>query len=330
MSKYHERAAAIAAKHDWTTPEGIAAGLRDKLEVEGYGTKFRIFQDGMSIDEEAARQAIIDEIVARPAIERYQQSLQRMMREDPGVDPTRDWSVFVEADPAVEGLMFEHGRNFRQPVNLDEFEVVIGPKKIEQRLKHRTKTEVTREERTKKLEKKLDDTRDADETFYLFHARQCGYLLRNTAIRFFAQIKGQYGTSTETKILGITLPELQEFVDSAGRELAGVSTHVDTSLEKEGESALKATHRDFAREIFDFLNLEYEVDVDAIARQHREEKSDSGFRSIEHWIAQQGVDSGMVLRKLIERHGNLDSGKIREQFEAGYESRNYAKPADSD
>jgi len=76
-----------SAEHDWTTAENLAAGLRDKLRIEGYGTAFRLFRDGVPIDEEAARLAIIDEITTRPVVGGYQQSLLRMTREDPPARP---------------------------------------------------------------------------------------------------------------------------------------------------------------------------------------------------------------------------------------------------
>ncbi len=322
MSKYHERAAAI--ERVWTTPEGITASLQGVLELGGYGTGFQVFRGGMPIDEEAARQAIIDEVTAPPLIEKYQRTLQAMV--DDG--SIKGWAVYVEPDPAG-GLVFRHG-DFEPSLSLGEFEVVTGAKEVEQRRKRRNKTQTTKEDRVQKLKDKLDETQDTEKDDYLLHAIQCGYLIRNTAIRFFAQIEGQLGCSTETKIQGITLPKLRDFIDSAGRtSLAEVSTHVDTGLEKTAEcgggkkakaDVVEAVHSGFAEEIIDFLNLEYEVDVDSIKRRHREEKADSGFRSIGHWIEQSGGDGGMVLEKLKDRRRNLDPDEIAAAFELGYEA----------
>lgn len=312
MSKYHERVAAIAAKHDWTTAAGIAAGLRNEMKLEDYGTEFQIWQDGVPIDEETARQAIMSEVTSSPMMEEYQRSLREMVLEG-SVD---SWTIYVEADPTGEPV-FEHG-DFRKPLSLGEFEVVTGAKEVERRRKRTTKTDIKKEDRARKIKEKLDDTQNTGKASYLAHAKYCGYLVRNTAIRFFAQIEGQYGTSTETQIRGITLPELQEFIDSTGRKtLAGISTHVDTSLEKADEGAgIKATHSDFAKEIANFLNLEWEMDIDDIKRRHREAKADSGLQSIEHW----GADRETVLERLTERRRNLDQGDITKAFELGYGS----------
>lgn len=315
MSKYHKLQTKFA-KAVWTTEEGIVAGLQGELKLKGYGTEFQIWQDGVPIDEEAARQTIIKKVTAPPVIGEYQRSIRETILED-GEEFFDSYEATVEAEPPE--LMFEHG-GFRHPMNLGELEVAVGAKKVEQRRKRRTKTEEKAEDRALKLEKKLGDTRDTDKDDYLLHAIQCGYLARNTTIRFFAQIEGQLGCSTETKIKGITLPKLREFIDSAGRPtLSEVSTHVDTSLEKAAD-VVQAVHSDFAKEIVDFLNLEYEVDVDGIKRQHREEKADSGFRSIGHWIEQSGGDGGLVLEKLKERRKNLNPDEITAAFELGYEA----------
>jgi len=307
MSKYHELRIAIAEGD--LTPEGVAAKLWDVLELNGYGTAFQVFRDGVPVDEEAVRQAIIGEITAPPAMEKYQQKLQRLH------NPWRDWAAFVEADPAGR-LMFEHGDDFRRPLGLGGLEVVFGPKKIEQRLNRRTKGEIGRGERAESLRKKLEDTQGADEESYLLHANQCGCLVRNTTMRFWKTGVGQRGTSTMTRIVGIALPELQEFIDSAGRAtLSMISTHMDPDLVKtEAEDGVTAMHSDFAKAIVDFLDLEGEVDIDGIKRQYGESESDSGFRSIEHW----GGNRETVLGKLKERRGNLDPGKIAAAFDRGY------------
>ena len=318
MSKYHERIAA-AAKHDWTTVDGVAAGLRNGLELEGYGTKFQIFQDGLSVGEEAARQAIVDEITAPPVIGRYQQAIQRMMDDDP--KGWRNWSMFVEAGEGA--LMFEHG-DFQQPIRLDGLEIVVGEKQVERRFKNRPKRETKKEEKAEKLRRKLDDTRDTDAADYLAHANHCGYLLRRTTIRFNSVAKDQFGTSVMTRIGGITLSALRDFIDSTGKAtLSMISTHqgsepTEYADDGRGRAGIEAMHHDFARGIIDFLNLEYEVDTDAIARQHREDKSDSGFRSIEHW----GGGRETVLNRLIERRPDLDSDEITEWFGQGYDESN--------
>lgn len=308
MSRYHR-----LAKQDWTTGDGIAAALRSVLELEGYGTKFLVLRADMPLDEEAARQAIIGEITASPMIEKYQRTL-------PEVED-RGQAVYVES--YMGNLEFEHG-DFRQPLSLEGFEVVNGAEEVEKRHKRRTKTQVEKEDREQKLKEKLSDTRNTDKDDYLLHAVQCGYLMRHAAMRFYNKGGDQWGVSMMTSIAGLTLPELRGFIDSAGREsLSGVSTHVDTSLEKAagpGEpegGTLTAMHSDFAKEIVDFLNLEYEVDIDDLKRRHA--RDDSGFRSIGHWIEQSGGDSGMVLEKLKER-SSLDPEEIASMFQMGYDS----------
>ena len=323
MSKYHKLLAAVA-KRDWTTTESIAAGLRSELKLKGYGTEFQVWRDGVSIDAAAVRQAIISSITARPVMGEYQRSIQETILED-GEEFFDSYEVTVEAEPPE--LMFEHG-GFRHPMNLGELEVVVGAKNVERRRNRRTKKEIEKEDKAQSLKEKLDATQDTDETDYLVHANQCGYLVKNTSIRFFAQIEGQLGCSTETKIQGIALPKLQEFIDSTGSPtLSEVSTHVDTSLVKTKSSEngkgvrVQAVHSDFAKEIVDFINLEYEVDIDDIKRQHRQEKADSGFQSIEYWIEQSGGDRASVLERLLERRRDMDPADITEAFELGYGSK---------
>ena len=309
MSKYHERIAAIG--HDWTTVEGIVAALQDKLELKGYWTEFQVLQDGSTVDEETARQVIIGVVTSPPIIEKYQSALQKMVDAD-------NREAFVKATPTPGGLGFNHGHQ-QLLMDFGEFEV-ISKSALEERLKRRNKTEEKRENRGLELKKKLDDTQKTDKDFYLFHANQCGYLVRNTTIRFNASAEGQFGTSTMTHIAGITLPELQEFIDSAGREtLSAISTHIDLDLVKTTEDAaggVMAMHSDFAKAIIDFLNLENKVDIDDLKRQYRESESDSGFQSIEHW----GAGREKVLEMLLKRRSDLDPREIEELFEDGYKT----------
>ena len=315
MSKYHKLQAAIA-KRDWTTTEGIAAGLRSELKLEGYGTEFQVWRDGVPVAEAAVRQAIVDEIAASSAMEKYQRVLQKMIAD--GIADS--YEVYVEADPA-EGLMFEHG-DFRWPVSLGELEVVVGAKNVERRRKRRTEKEVKKEEKALRLKDKLEDTQNTDETDYLVHANQCGYLVKNTSMRFYNAARGQWGISMMTRINSISLSKLQEFIDSTGSmTLSGVSTHADTSLAEvpraahnEDSDGILAMHSDFAKEIVDFLNLEFEVDIDGLKIQHKD--SDSGFQSIEHW----GGDRASVLERLLERRRDMDPADITEAFELGYRS----------
>lgn len=321
MSKYHERIAAVsAAARDWTTDEGIVAGLQDELKLKGYGTEFQVWRAGVPIDEEEARQAIVNEVTTSPVVDGYQRSIQKTMLEDR--EFFDDYVVTAEAEGTE--LIFEHG-GFRHPVRLGELELVVGQKALEKRRKNRTRTEEKAEDRELKLREKLDDTLDVDEGFYLIHANQCGYLVRNTTVRFNASAKDQYGTSTMTHIAGITLVDLHEFIDSAGNEtLSMISTHMDPDLVKTTEpgkdsakGGVTAMHSDFAKEIIDFLNLEYLVEIDDIKSSVLESKSDSKFQSIERW----GADRETVLGRLIERRGKVDSAKIEEQFEEGYGSK---------
>ena len=89
-------------------------------------------------------------------------------------------------------------------------------------------------------------------------------------------------------------------------------------LAKRFDPATRAARRS---EIVDFINLEYEVDIDDIKRQHRQEKADSGFQSIEYWIEQSGGDRASVLERLLERRRNMDPADITEAFEMGYGSK---------
>jgi hypothetical protein len=243
----------------------------------------------------------------------------------------QDWSAFVEADPAG-GLAFEHGDHvqsgFRRSLELGGLEVVVGPEEIERRLKRRTKREKEGGEKAERLRGKLGDTRSTTEADYLAHAECCGYLVRNTALRFNSSGKGQWGTSVVTRIRGIALPALRGFVDSAGRAtLSAVSTHADRQLSEYaddadagGKTGIEAMHREFANDIVDFLNLEFEVDVDGVARLYRpsgpRRGSDSKFQSIGSW----GGDRETVLRKLKERRDDLDPEKIAAAFDRGYGS----------
>ena len=319
MSKYHELRAAFAEGD--LTADSVAAGLRDVLEINGYGTAFQVFRGGVPVDEEAARRAIVDEVAAA---EGYRRSLQRMMREP----RWQDWSAFVEADPAG-GLAFEHGdpaqSGFRRSLELGGLEVVVGPEKIERRLKRRTKREKEGGEKAERLRGKLGDTRNTTEADYLAHAECCGYLVRNTTVRFNSSGKKQWGTSVVTRIGGIALPALRGFIDSAGRAtLSAVSTHADRQLSEYADDAggakagIEAMHREFANDIVDFLNLESEVDIDGVARLYRpsgpRRHSDSKFQSIEDW----GGDRGTVLGKLKERRVDLDPEKITAAFDKGY------------
>ncbi len=319
MSKYHELRK--ASEQDWTTAEGIAAGVQSGLRLKGYGTAFQIWRDGVPIDEGTARQAIVDKISSPPVMEIYQRSLQRLIHEEGDIG---FYEISVEAEPPA--LMFEHG-NFRHPMELDGFEVVVGEKDVERRRKRRTKKEIGKEEKARRLDQKLEDTKNTDEAHYLVHANQCGYLVGNTSIRFFNAGRGQWGISVMTRINGISLSKLQEFIDSTGTPtLSGVSTHADTSLAdlpraaaeaephcREDEGGITAMHGDFAKDIVDFLNLEFRVEIDETKAQYKD--SDSRFQSIEHW----GGGRDMVLERLLERRGEgLNPDDITEAFEMGY------------
>jgi len=326
MSKYHELQAE-AGKGNWTTADGAAAMLRDRMRIEGYGVEFQIWRDGLPLNEATARRLITGKLTTRPVAETYLQAIRDM------VNSGRDDLVDGPVAARVRGtrLMFEHG-DFKYPMNFrnsnPDLEVVIGEKDVARKLKRRNKGDIKREERSNWLQEKLDKTQDTDGDLYLLHAEQCGYLARNTAVRFYNTGHNQYGVSTMTKIYGITLPELQDFVDSAGNQtLSDVSTHADTSLEKATESGEKerdiveAGHSDFTKAIVDFLDIGFEVDVDGIKREHAkaEEKSDSRFQPIKHW----GADEEEVLKLLIARRSELNPDKIRERFTSGYKSEEY-------
>lgn len=326
MSKYHELSAR-AAKRDWTTDEGVADALRAELTLEGHGAGYQAWRDGLPVEEEALRQAVIAEVTSPAAMGRYREAI-RAMASEGSLD---GYAVFVEADG--DGLAFEHG-DFRRPLALDGLEVVVGAKALERRRKRRTKKEIRREDKADRLREKLEDTLGTAETDYLIHANQCGYLVGHTSMRFYNAARGQWGISMMTRVNGITLDRLRGFVDSTGSQaLSGVSTHADTSLEgaaptedagtdvetraasscSEDSEGILAMHSDFARELIDFLNLELEIDIDGLKAQHR--GADSGFQSIGHW----GADRDSVLTRLLERRRDLDPVEITEAFGMGHD-----------
>jgi len=303
---------------NWTDAEGIAAKLQDRLKLTDYGVEFQIWRDSLPLNEAEAKRVIIGKITTRPVVGEYLLSLRDAICRNGGEE-------FVDDSPEVwiRGSQpeFKHG-DFKYYVNFrhsnPELRVIVGQRDVKRKIREMKSPEIKREKKTNKLQEKLEDTRTTGRDDYLAHARQCGYLTVNTTMRFFANIEGQFGTSIETHIQGISLLELQTFVDSAGREsLSGVSTHVDTSLEKDCGKSLNAMHSDFAKEIIDFLNLEFDVDIDDIKRLHREEKSNSGHQPIEHW----GANQDAVLRKLLDRRpGSVPASDVTEAFGKGRES----------
>jgi len=288
-----------SAEHDWTTAENTAARLRDGLKLAGYGTAFHLLRDGMPIDEAAARAAIVDEITTPPAVGGYQ----HRMRRDPGL---RDQPASVEIDPAG-GLVFEHG-GFRRPVDLGGL-IVARPTETGQGRNRITKK--AERKRSQRLQGKLDNTRGTKKADYLAHARCCGYLVRNTSMRFNSRGRDQWGTSVTTRIGGIAPGALRGFIDSAGK--ATLAATIQLSDRAGGVVGVEAMHRGFAREVIDFLNLELEVDIDGIAEQHRG-RLDSGFQPIGHWCG--GEEA--VLRNLIRRRADLNPREIAKWFWRGY------------
>jgi len=315
MSKYHRLRGAMGDP-DPDTDEAIAAWLRENLSLGGYGDEIQLLRDGARIGEAEATAAVADAVSATPE---YRHALRRMIADDPR---WRDWAPVAEGVPP-DGVAFEHGE-FSRPVDLGTLEVVVGRKAIKRRLDRRTKKEESRETREEDLRRKLEETRSTAESDYLAHANCCGYLAANTAVRFNSVAKDQFGTSVMTRISGISLPELRRFIDSAGRAtLADIDTHLDRQDQQDHrqpreyaddfKSGVMAMHTGFARDLVDFLDMESEVDVDAIARKHKEDKSDSGFQSLGHW----GAPPEAVLARLVERRRDMDPGDIEEWFELG-------------
>lgn len=288
----------VSAKCDWTTTEGIAAWLQGQLELEDYGAAFQVYRDGKPLDEGSAREAIVQTMAANMG--RYQEALRRMAAK--GENPDH-YVAEVRYDP--QGLVFVHN-DFT--IDLAGGLQVAGPRKT-RRQKPPDKGRVTA------LEKKRQRIHETSSDDYLTHAYQCGYLLRNTSLDFLRSRKMQ-GTSVKMRIRNLTLDQLQQFTDAAGdRTLAALSTHEGTHVESDdGASYIYSGWIGFAREVIDFLNLEFLIDIDELKAQHRDVGGDTGFRTLESW----GADSETVIGELVSRRPDIDAGSIRKRFDEGY------------
>lgn len=305
MSGYHRasRLFKMSAKHDWTTDDGIAAGLQQELKIVGYGTAFQIYRDRTLLDEEMARQAVIEAVTGPAMMPMYKETLQRMIGAS---DEPNYYDVDVQAD--ADGLMFEHG-DFKRVIDLAAGLRIAGPGR------KKTKREKTVEERAKALERKRERIRDTGEEDYLTHANQCGYLLRNIRLGFLRSPKMQ-GTSVKMRINNLTLDQLQRFIDATGNPtLAALSTHEGTRPGSDDSGRyIYSGWIGFAMEVIDFLNLEMVIDVEGLKEEHRDVGGDTGGRTLEAWDA----DAETVIGQLTDRRPDIDAEAIREWFMEGY------------
>ena len=293
-----------AAKHDWTTTEGIVVGLQE-LDLEGYGTAFQVYRDSMPIDGKAARQVIIKAITVPAVMERYQNVLRRMIADEDSPDY---YAAAVQVGP--EGLLaFEHG-DFKTTIDLADSGLQVAMPK-----QRKTRRRQQVEERAEALDRKREKIKETGEEDYMLHANQVGYLLRNVRLNFLHS-KNMYTSSVKMRINNLTLDQLQSFIDATGSQtLAALSTHEGTRpVSADGETGIYSGWAGFAREVIDFLNLELVVDVDGIAAQYRTIIADTGFETLDRWDA----DTETVLGQLIDRRSDLDAETIREWFTEGY------------
>lgn len=108
-------------KHDWTTTDGVTAGLQGRLELEGHGSTFQMYRGDTPIPLAEARQLVIEVIVSPDMMGRYQTALRRMSDAGDNVD---NYVPYVQSVP--DGLVFEHG-DFREAISLSGDVQVVGP-----------------------------------------------------------------------------------------------------------------------------------------------------------------------------------------------------------
>jgi hypothetical protein len=300
--RYHEASGlfGFAAARDWSTAEGAADGLR-QLELEDYGAAFRLYRGQVPLGEEEARQAVVG-MLDRGLMDRNLDAARRMLGAG---DNPRDLAVLARPDGSG-GLYLEHG-DFKETLDLG-----AAGLRLAEPAKPRSK------ERSKAIERKHLDTRGTSEGDYLLHAEQCGFLLRNARLDFLRSPRMQ-GTSVKMRIPNLTMDDLRQFTDAAGRRsLAGLSTHEGTDVDSEG--AIHSGWIGFPLAVVDFLNLEGAIDVEDLKAQHHAAGylafpgGDTGFRPLSDW----GVGPESVIGELAYRRPNIDADKIRERFMAGY------------
>lgn len=300
------RILARSSRYDWTTTDGVLVALQKQLKLENYGTMFHLYENNMPLDEQSARNFVIQAIISSPMISQYQRTLQHMLFNDDNPDY---YEMSVQPDPSGRGLVFEHG-DFTSPVDTSDLKVSGPGTEI-----HKTKQQVRLEEQKQKLDEKLQKIQNTDEMDYLYHANQCGYLTARTKMRFW-HLEGMWATTVATAIPGISIEQLRGFVDATGQNtLSEISTHAGYLPDNINlDTGILANHRDFARQIMNFLNLEFIIDIDSIVADYREIIGDSGFKSIEEW----GGSKDVVLNRIINRRQNIDADTIRDLFEEGY------------
>lgn len=293
----------MSAKHDWTTDDGIAGGLQQELKIVGYGTAFQIYRDRTLLDEEAARQAVIEVVTGPAMMPMYKEMLQRMIGAG---DEPNNYEADVQID--ADGLVFEHGNLLKSIDLADSGLRIVGPGG------KKTKRQRTVEERAKALERKRERIRDTGEEDYLTHANQCGYLLRNVRLGFLRSLKMQ-GTSVKMRINNLTLDQLQRFMDATGNPtLAALSTHEGTQPGSDDSGRyIYSGWIGFAMEVIDFLNLEMVIDVEGLKEEHRNVGGDTGGRALEEWDA----DAETVIGQLADRRPDIDAEMIRAYFMEG-------------
>ena len=310
-----ERLVKVSA-HDFSTIEGLKEYVQDSLELPGYGVDYRLYHGDQILDEAQARDILLQAVITSPELQRYFNQVSKVFarQERP------DWST-VSIEYSNGQLIFDHADIFQMPVKLDPT-ITVRSRGVASPQRQRVLDE-RQEQQREKLQSKLEATTQTDEMTYMQHANQCGYLLKNTSFRVYHFSK-MWGLGLMTHIRNTTIDQLHEMVDSAGRNsLAGISpfTEIDPSESQMSvrEGDIMATHRNFAREVVDFLNLEFIVDVDQILSEwnvaSKGDIIDSGFRSLERW----GADRSAVISRLQERRKDFNSQDIEEYFTAGYE-----------
>lgn len=186
------------------------------------------------------------------------------------------------------------------------------PPKPKVKVSRKRSPRLTNERRRELLEQKLALIAGTPDEAYLRHVNHCGWLFRNIEL-YFVHTKNQWGASVKTRILNLTVEEMQKtFVDATGTlALANLQPTINADPQH-GEHILGTT-RDFAVAIIDFLNLEFVVDIDAILAETKKQVGDTGSKGLEAW----GGTREIVLERLQERRPDLDVEEVERAFDLG-------------
>jgi len=182
------------------------------------------------------------------------------------------------------------------------------------KVKRKRRQKLTNERRRELLEQKLALIAGTPDDAYLRHVNHCGWLFRNIEL-YFVHTKNQWGASVKTRVLNLTVDEMQQvFVDATG-QLALSTLQPTIEADPQHGAHILGTTRDFAVAIIDFLNLEFVVDIDAILAETKKQVGDTGFKALEAW----GGTREIVLERLKERRADLDPEEIERAFDLGCE-----------